>query len=115
MKAVNDPIFLKPIENHITGFSRVTSRMMLQHLFNTYSNINPIQLDANDTMKKEQWDPYTPTIYLFSQIQDGVDKADAGNAPYTINQVLAIAFDHVFRTCNEHDLGQLTRYVHVGT
>jgi hypothetical protein len=49
-------------------------------------------------MMKEQWDPSTPIIYLFSKIQDGVDKADAGNAPYTVNQVLAIAFNHVFRT-----------------
>jgi hypothetical protein len=49
-------------------------------------------------MTKEQWDPPTPIIYLFSKIQDGVDKADAGNAPYTVNQVLAIAFSDVFRT-----------------
>jgi hypothetical protein len=48
-------------------------------------------------MMKEQWDPSTPIIYLFSKIQDGVDKADAGNAPYTVNWVLAITFNHVFR------------------
>jgi hypothetical protein len=47
---------------------------------------------------KEQWDPSTLIIYLFSKIQDGLDKADAGNAPYTVNQVPAIAFNHVFRT-----------------
>jgi hypothetical protein len=49
-------------------------------------------------MMKEQWDPSTPIIYLFSKIQEGVDKIDAGNAPYTINQVLDIVFNHVFRT-----------------
>jgi hypothetical protein len=53
-------------------------------------------------MTKEQWDPPTPIIYLFSKIQDGVDKADAGNAPYTVNQVLAIAFNHFFRTGTMH-------------
>jgi hypothetical protein len=98
VKAINDPIFLKPIENHITGFFRVTARTMLQYLFNAYVNIMPQQLDVNDKMMKEQWDPSTPIIYLFSKIQDGVKKADAGNAPYTVNQVLAIAFNHVFRT-----------------
>jgi hypothetical protein len=41
IKAVKDPIFLKPIENHITGFSRVTARTMLQYLFNAYGNITP--------------------------------------------------------------------------
>jgi hypothetical protein len=98
VRAIKDPIFLKPIENHITGFLRVTARTMLQYLFNAYGNITPQQLDVNEKMMKEQWDPSTPIIYLFSKIQDGVDKADAGNAPYTVNQVLAIAFNHVFRT-----------------
>jgi hypothetical protein len=30
VKAIKDPIFLKPLENHITGFSRVSARAMLQ-------------------------------------------------------------------------------------
>jgi hypothetical protein len=72
---------------------------MLHYLFNAYGNITPQQLDVNDKMMKEQWDPSTPIIYLFSKIQDGVDKADAGSAPYTVNQVLAISFNHVSRTC----------------
>jgi hypothetical protein len=70
---------------------------MLQYLFNAYGNITPKQLDVNDKMMKEQWDPSTPIVYLLSKIQDGVDKADAGDAPYTVNQVLAIAFNYVFR------------------
>jgi hypothetical protein len=49
-------------------------------------------------MMKDQWDPSTPIIYLLCKIKDGVDKADAGNAPYTVNQVLAIAFNHVLCT-----------------
>jgi hypothetical protein len=49
-------------------------------------------------MMKEQWDSSTPIIYLFSKIKDGVDKADAGDSPYMVNQVLAIAFNHVFCT-----------------
>jgi hypothetical protein len=97
VRAIKDPIFLNPIENHITGFSRVTARTMLQYLFNAYGNITPQQLDVNDKMMKEQWDPSTPIIYLFYKIQDGVDKADLGNALDMVNQVLAIAFNHVFR------------------
>jgi hypothetical protein len=42
IKAVQDPIFLKPIENHITGFSRITARTMLHYLFNAYGNITPM-------------------------------------------------------------------------
>jgi hypothetical protein len=71
---------------------------MIQLLFNSYGNITPLQLDTNDKRMKEQWDPSTPIIYLFAKIQEGVDNADADNAPYTVNQVLAITFNHVFRT-----------------
>jgi hypothetical protein len=98
VRAIKDPIFLKPIENHITGLLWVTAHTMLQYLFNAYGNVTPQQLGVNDKMMKEQWDPSTPIIYLFSKIQYGVEKADAGNAPYTVNQVLAIACNHVFRT-----------------
>jgi hypothetical protein len=102
VKAIKDPIFLKPIENHITGFSRVTARTMLQYLCNAYGNIMPQKPDVNDRMMKDQWDPSTPIIYLFSKIQGGVDKADAGNASYTVSQVLAIAFNHMFRNGTIH-------------
>jgi hypothetical protein len=67
VKAIKDTIFLKPLENHITGFSRVSAQAMLKYLFNAYGNITPQQLDVNDKMMKEQWDPSTPIIYLFSK------------------------------------------------
>jgi hypothetical protein len=95
-KAIKDPIFLKPIENHISGFSRVEARAMFHYLFNAYGNITPLRLDDNDTMMKEHWDAATPIIYLFSKNQDGVYKTDAGNVPYTIKRVLVITFNHVF-------------------
>jgi hypothetical protein len=68
VKEIKDPIFLKPIENHITGFSRVTARAMLQYLCNACGNLTPQQLDVNDKMVKEQWYPSTPIIYFFSKI-----------------------------------------------
>jgi hypothetical protein len=103
IKAISDPIFLKPLENHISSYSWVSAQPMIQFLFDVYSNITLLQLDYNDKMMKEQWDTSTPIIYLFSKIQEGVDKDDAGNvpfgnAPYTVNQVLAVAFNHVLRT-----------------
>jgi hypothetical protein len=57
IKAITDPIFLKPLENHISQYSRVSARAMIQFLFDAYGNITPLQLDANDKMMKEHWDP----------------------------------------------------------
>jgi hypothetical protein len=53
MKSITDPIFPKPLENHISGYYRITSRLMIQFLFDAYGNIAPLQLDANDKMMKE--------------------------------------------------------------
>jgi hypothetical protein len=41
IRAVKDPIFLKPIKNHITGLSRVTDCTMLQYLLNAYRKVHP--------------------------------------------------------------------------
>jgi hypothetical protein len=71
IKAITDPIFLKPLENHISGYSRVSARAMIQFLFDVYCNITPLQLDVNDKIMKEQWDQSTPIIYLFLKIQEG--------------------------------------------
>jgi hypothetical protein len=49
-------------------------------------------------MMQEQWDPATPSIYMFSKVKDGVDTAYAVNAPYMVNQVLTMAFNHVIHT-----------------
>jgi hypothetical protein len=42
------------LENHISGCSWVTIRVMIQFLFDAYGNITPLQLDANDKMMKEK-------------------------------------------------------------
>jgi hypothetical protein len=56
MKSLTDPIFVKPLENHISGYSRVTARVVIHFIFDAYANITPFQLDANDKMMNEQWD-----------------------------------------------------------
>jgi hypothetical protein len=57
IKIIKDPIFLKHIENHISGFSRVSAWAMLQYLFNTYGNINLLKIDANEKMAKGTMGP----------------------------------------------------------
>jgi hypothetical protein len=54
IKAITDPILLKPLENHISAYSQVSALEMLQFLFDAYGNITHLQLDANDNMMKEQ-------------------------------------------------------------
>jgi hypothetical protein len=66
---ITDHIFLKPLENHISGYSWVSAHAMIQFLFDAYDNITPLQLGANGKIIKEHWDPSSPIIYLFSKME----------------------------------------------
>ena len=71
---------------------------ILQHLFDNYSNITPLELEDNDTKMRTTWDPNSPFDCLVKQIEDGQDYADDGGQPYTAEQLLHIAYTLVFET-----------------
>ena len=70
-------------------------RAILQHLFDNYGNITPLELEDNNTKMR---DPNTPFDCLVKQIKDGQDYADDGGQPYTAEQLLCVAYTLVFKT-----------------
>ena len=93
-----DDIYLKGISNRHTGFATITLIRMLQHLYDTYGDITPTELEDNDQKMKTAYDPTLPIETLYDQIEQAVDFADAGKAPYTNAQVLARAYNIVLQT-----------------
>ena len=71
---------------------------ILQHLFDNYGNITPLELEDNDTKMRATWDPNSPFNFLIKQVEDGQDNADDGGQPYTAEQLLRIAYTLVFKT-----------------
>ena len=71
---------------------------ILQHLFDNYGNITPLELEDNDTKMRATWDPNSPFNFLIKQVEDGQDYADDGGQPYTAEQHLRIAYTLVFKT-----------------
>jgi hypothetical protein len=93
-----EPMYLRSISNRMTGFANVSTRSLIVHLLTSYGLITPTDLAANDIKMKQAYDPSQPVETLFAQIEDAVDFADSGQAPYSPQQVVAAAYTLVFNT-----------------
>ena len=93
-----DDIYLKSISNRHTGFASLTLLRMLQHLYDTYGDLTPTELEDNDARMKTAYDPTTPIETLYDQIEQAVDIAEAGHQPYTNAQVLTRAYNIILQT-----------------
>ena len=93
-----DDIYLKGISNRHTGFASLTLLRMLQHLYDTYGDLTPTELEDNDERMKAPYDVTAPIETLYDQIEQAVDIAEAGHQPYTNAQVLTRAYNIILQT-----------------
>jgi hypothetical protein len=71
---------------------------MLDHLFETYSNITTVDMEINFEHMRRAWDPQKPVETLFKQIQDCADYSDAGGVPICPSQQINIGYAKIFST-----------------
>ena len=71
---------------------------MLNHLYITYANISPSDLQDNNARLRTPYDANRPIENLTDQIENAVEYASAGQTPYTPEQVVAVAYQLVFKT-----------------
>ena len=93
-----DDIYVRALKVHHVGYMNQSIRTILQHLFDNYDNITPLELEDNDTKMYDTWDPNSLFDCLIKQVEDGQDYADDGGQPYTAEQLLRIAYTLVFKT-----------------
>ena len=93
-----DDIYFKSVSNRHTGFASLTLLKMLQHLYDTYGDLTPTELEDNDERMRSPYDPSTPIETLYDQIEQAVDIAEAGHQPYTNAQVLTRAYNIILQT-----------------
>ena len=93
-----DDIYVCALKDCHVGYMNQSIRTILQHLFDNYGNITPLELEDNDTKMRATWDPNSPFDCLIQQVEDGQDYADDGGQPYTAKQLLHIAYTLVFKT-----------------
>jgi hypothetical protein len=96
-----EPMYLRSISNRMPGFANATTRALIVHLLASYSLITPTDLatnNINNIKMKQAYDPSQPVETIFAQIEDAFNFANSGQAPYSPQQVVALAYTLVFNT-----------------
>jgi hypothetical protein len=76
--SVFEPMYLDILNDNMVGYANISVRDMLDHLFDTYTNIKAVDLEINFEHMRRAWDPQQPVETLFKQIQDCADYSEAG-------------------------------------
>ena len=74
-------MYIKAIEHNIYGFATVSTLDLLTHLWATYGQIRPADLDHNIARKQSPWHPPTPIEDLFAQLDAGLKFSADNNDP----------------------------------
>jgi hypothetical protein len=105
-------MYLDILNEDMVGFAKITTRLMLDHLFLTYGNITIIDLENNFEQMRKAWDPQQPVETLFKKIQDYADLSEAGGVIIGHTQQINVGYAKICATgnmmsacriCNEKD------------
>jgi hypothetical protein len=77
-----EPMYFNILNDNMVGYTNISARDMLDHLFETYSNITAVNLEINFEHMRRTWDPQQPVESLFKKIQDCADYSEAGGCPH---------------------------------
>ena len=97
LAAVPD-LFISAIKHPRTGYATTTTLNILTHLWTTYGEIKPEDLDKNLITMSTAWHPTSPIETLYRQIDDGLDFATAGESPIDDGTAVRIIYNIVFAT-----------------
>jgi len=104
-----EPIYVRARKDRHIGFANISLRKLFAFLFEAYGQITPQALMQTTARLTTPWDPTTPFEHLIDQVEDTMELADAGNQPFSPNQVVNTAYTLVFNTglyfdeCKEWD------------
>jgi hypothetical protein len=104
-----EPIYVRAKKDRHIGFANISLRELFSFLFAAYGQITPQALMQTTARLTAPWDPTTPFEHLIDQVEDTMELADAGDQPFSPNQVVNTAYTLVFNTglyfdeCKEWD------------
>jgi hypothetical protein len=96
--SVFEPMYLDILNDNMLGYANISARDMLDHLFETYGNINVVDLEINFEHMRRAWDPQQPFVSLFKQIQDCADYSEAGGVLIGHPQQINVGYAKIFAT-----------------
>jgi hypothetical protein len=95
---VFEPMYLEILNDNMVGYANISARDMLDHLFETYSDITLVNLEINFEHMCRAWDPQQPVETLFKQIQDCADYSEAGGVPIGPSHQINVGYATIFAT-----------------
>jgi hypothetical protein len=96
--SVFEPIYLDIFNDKMVGYSNISARGMLDHLFETYGNITAVDLKINFENMRRAWDPQQPVEALFKQIQDCADYSESGGVLIGHPPQINVGYARIFAT-----------------
>lgn len=93
-----DEIYIADKKQKFTGYMNYTTRELITHLLTNYGIISPEDLSKNQKQMEEPFDPSLPITAYYKRIEDSMQVADDGNAPFSNEQVLNQAYLEIFST-----------------
>jgi hypothetical protein len=65
--SVFEPMYLDILNDNMVGYTNISARDMLDHLFETNGNITGVDLEINFEHMRQAWDPQQPVESLFKK------------------------------------------------
>ena len=90
-------MFIRSLQHKYVRYSLTTTRTILDHLYTTYANISSADLQENSAVFRTPYGINQPIETLFDRVENCGDYAAAGNTPYSLEQLLGIAFQIVYQ------------------
>jgi hypothetical protein len=91
-------MYLDILKDKMVGYTNISARYMLDHLFDTYGNITAVDLEINFEHMRQAWDPHQPVETLFKQIQDCADYSEGGGVLIGHPQKINFGYAKIFTT-----------------
>jgi hypothetical protein len=98
--SVFEPMYLDVLNDNMVGFTNISARDMLDHLFSTSGNIIAVDLEINFEHMRRSSDPQQPVDSLFKQIQDCADYSEAGGVLIGHPKQINVGYSKLFATGN---------------
>jgi hypothetical protein len=93
-----EPMYLDILNDDMVGFSNISARQMLDHLFLTYGSIQAVDLEHSFEHMRNARGTQQPVETLSKQIQDCDDCDDAGGVAIGAHHI-NVTYAKIFATC----------------
>ena len=79
-----EEMYVCSLRHRYARYGQTTTRQLLDHLYATYANILPADLQSNDVRLRSPYDANHPVENLFDKVENSVNYATTGDTPYTL-------------------------------